>query len=557
MKNRVTLLIGIAVVFAMPSDLDAQGLLRGLRDRVEQSVGNAVGSFLGNDNSSSDSNYSKDTPASSSRQVGGIGGQLQQQSGGSTVWQGEVKPSTATTARALFNELPSFPTAEQLVNNNETVRDNFLSKVYAVRARIEELKNVSSSDIDSEIAAYQMMFGSVNMSQVNALQQGGQAEQMMLMNQIFGGMDVDEVSAALSIDMERVEEIEAELEKYEDKQNLTDAEKARIAQLTNELLELTSEQFETMMGIGSNTEALLNSYTTQSNSMVGSGASDIVQKCQDYITRFAELQANVQLRNATAQSSQTDLSALQNIYKQIWAENNQSKIAELYSQADKFLVNSAQSRLEANKATFKTIEGFLSEAEQLVAGSAGTMYAGYMKNAPLEAVDLCAAILANSFESNENVQVGSVLKSRVNIPLEAGDELILGESNYVFMMEQAGLSSLFGTPKSEDTLVEEFLRGAVFLVYDKNGNPFKVANGQRTAINDNGPINFYKSLQDVAPSGDIPMKSLNKKINFSNDVLTLPDGSVYYPIAIQRTNDWLNFIIEEADGGLTKCMYRL
>lgn len=129
-------------------------------------------------------------------------------------------------------------------------------------------------------------------------------------------------------------------------------------------------------------------------------------------------------------------------------------------------------------------------------------------------------------------------------------------------MAGGGGSGVIVGPCDTVALEKEFIEGSTLLVYNKTEQCYyKLEGSRRTRLNEDDKLDFYRSPQrDDTAYGEIPLRKGGRKAVFSRDgSLTLHDGTIVYPLALQRCDEWLVFIINDYnnDNSFVKCLYKL
>lgn len=552
----------IASLLIVPTEAGAQGFLKGLKEKAEKRIEKAANSILGVEDKSQDEGQNSRAEFDAAQkefQKRTEARAAQKETSGkrdNSELKGIVKPSTASAAQDLFNELPSIPTAAEVARDDEAVRNAFFTKIYAVRERVQQITEMGDSAegmaiLGASAKAYTPgASGSQQAAQEKAAELEGKMAGMMK------GRSMEEFQAQAEADNAKLEKIQAEIEKLEAKKNPTAADKKRLEELNEEQMEIAMKY----SGLFADASDAASSVSTE----FGQSQADI--EYTEFITKSAQLRADLEMGGDPAlKKGRSALSGLRKSYNTLWTADG-SQVAELYVQADEMLTNfkidAAQARLDHYGKYLGQIRGMFDQAQKFAAAAEdGSIYGFSMKQSPYQIVGLYADVLERCFDALGDLSFEPVRKNRVALPLEAGDELVPSESRYVFM-SKGDLGSVFGVPSDEDTLEDEFLSKATIVVNGRNGLAI-ISGGERRQMENDEDFSFIKEGKSApAPSGEIQMKSLDKVVTLSAEgKLTLPDGTIYFPIAMQRTADWLSFIIEEPAKSnkivLTKCMFRL
>lgn len=550
----------IASLLIVPTEVGAQGFLKGLKEKAEKRIEKAANSILGVEDKSQDEGQSyraEFDAAQKEYQKRTEDRAAKKETSGkrdNSGLKGSVKPSTASSAQDLFNELPSIPTAAEVARDNDAFRNTFFTKIYAVRERVQQITEMGDSAEGMAILGASSEEYSSSVPKQAAQEKATELEGKMA--EMMQGRSMEEIQAQAEIDNAKLEKIQAEIEKLEAKKTLTAADKKRLSDLNAEQYEIAMKYSELFNAASDEASAVRTEF----------GQSQGDMEYVEFISKSAEMRANIDMAGDPAvKKGKSAISALKRKYKELWAANS-SDALELYDEAEMMLSNYkievAKARLDLYGGYLTKIEEMFHQAQKFAAGAVeGSIYGFSMKQSPYHIVDLYADVLERCFAGFGDLSFEPVKKSAVALPLEDGEELVPSESRYVFM-SKGDLSSVFGNPSSEDTLEEDFLNKATVVVNGRSGFAI-ISGGKRRQMEDDEDFSFLKEGESTpSPRGEIKMKSLDKVVTLSAiGKLTLPDGTTYFPIAMQRTEDWLSFIIEEpVDGNkivLTKCMFRL
>lgn len=564
-------------MLATPLSTDAQSLLKGLKDRAKEAVGSVVGNsplggILGDSSDDSSTSYkgrwnSVERPKVQTPKT----------------WDGQVKPCTANSPRELLAAFPDFPTAEQVASNSDRLRNYYNDQVYAVMMRCDELsraipetaadrQKAMSTMRDDLLAEYGM--SNADISAMQSQSQDMAANLGVLGTQLAGSV-AQMQKAAEGIDVERMTALTEELDKLENKKKLTPAEEKRMEEIYTELAQMSSGMMAAMEGYYE-AEDKLNAGNVavqkKAQQAVSSGSlapmlkTDYDKKFDDFTKRlekFIDKLGNQPKRGDDGCYNSPELDAM---FAKLWAEpSGSSQVSGIYAQIDSYINNfyirSAEARIKQKKALFEEAKQFLGEAEYFAANvPAESAFATYqLRRAPYKVIELCADALGGVYEPDSMDNIQSVMKTELSLPLMKGDQIYSGESFCKFMTK-TDLSSLSGAPAPYDNLAQDFLKKAVFLVYNSDTRRYyKLENGRREELYGSRHDFFKRVDNSGVKTIDIPMKSLDATIRLSaSGCLYLPDGSTCYPLAVQRTEDWLIYIdSRDYEGKIYKCMFRL
>lgn len=561
MKRLTTILLLSASLF-IANDASAQGFLKGLKEKAEKGLNSAIGSFLGEEpkeEAPAQQSYSQPTQQSSQ--------QSRPRNSSSS-----LPPSRATDARALFAEFPSFPTVSQAASLD--TRDQYDDKISVIKDRIKELKDAVPVSREEQIKIAQ------NYSDEYTAQQMGMTveeyrETMAGSRRDMAGLGAlsgleakalenpDELQRiAESMDMEKMEAIQEEMEKLDKKKNKTAADEKRLQELQAEYMELAAPMINLMggmdavMGAAGEAEAAKNAAPKEE--IVTRNAYD--EQYKVFADKYDKLQAIIR---SSSRASEIE-GNINNYLQKIWAEpsgsaNLKTLYAEMYEYISGF-GGDAAGRVRLNQKYYDQAVALYNEAITLADNASKAVYYGQSQflKAPYDVLEVLADVYHNVFSSSD-VYYEPFIKTKLNLGLKDGETLYIAESFYN-LMDAANISFSSASSSSKD-FGGEFLCKATFLVYNQNDRNYyslQCGNRNRLTVKDKQKIDFSKPLNTSGLRTEtITMNSTDKKITLTKDgTLELPGELYYFPIAIRRTSDWLEFITVEYND-FYLCRFRL
>lgn len=504
-------IITVAIIMAASASVSAQGFLKGLKEAVGNELSKGV-------------MEAKEAVNSSRESVGSVlGGDKN-----AAKKYGVVKPSTAKNAIELLNDLPDFPTAARIAENEDAFRNFFYDQIYAVENRMNELMEancVNQNEDDERV-------------------------QMNLAKRMTGGADLNATmaEALASIDVEAIQKA---------------AEKGDISALMK--LSENAARVSESMSANVNTNGLDDMYVLENDKNFAALAAKIADLSPEYMTEDA----------GKLKESET-LASINAGFKKIWAEKDNDTVKQLYAQVndsiEQFELIRAQARLDQNARMKGQYEAMIAEAEMIASAyTEESLVARYaMNNLPLAVVEAYKDLLYDVWNSSDDIfasdAVVPVQMTRIKLPLQAGDVICQPESSIYQMLDDQELNSVYGLAKDAENVEEAFLSKAVFLVKNSNdGKFYKIQGDSRTPLGSkyDKSFDFSQRYTDKERAElRIRMKSLDKKTLTFNKHHTLfipiPESGRYYDVlAIQRTEDWIAFITLDSKGDFYKCLFRL
>ncbi|MBE6288245.1 MAG: hypothetical protein E7099_08705 [Mediterranea massiliensis] len=568
MKQKTLGIIIAALVLAIPTETYAQGFLKKLKQKAESAVNKVVGLEEEEPEVEINEENAGSKPTATDRVP-----KLRQTT---FVWDGQVSPSTANTVQQLLNELPSLPSVEQIANPDDAQRQAYYNRLSAISMRVNELdEEWTCSDDEMEGLRNQLYtdlaetYG-ITIEEMKALEDPNTSEaekariEEKIKQSVLGGMDVNNMQSMADNMADkskkheaRMEELSKEmevLEKKAEKGTLTEAEQARMMQLSQEAMAIQQDvmggvDMNALMNIGKKENALMEKYSMATMRME--------QRLKAYSDKAAALQKSdgkiVMDCNEIAADYEEKL---RTIYTQIYNEDDVDKIHALYDQADELMKNY---RTRAAKIWIKSLSTRLEQTKKLLPEAIeiygemvkeGLLPECALRRPQLNVVTACEDILDEAYADFPQPDVLPYRMEGMNI-MEEDERILYPESGFVGGFGGSG------------NLFDDFKNGSQILVYnEKEQAYYKLEGGNRTKLAGEGPHNFFDAKKKVNYSyGEIPLRKGNRKATFSTGrTLTLHDGTMVYPVAFRRYDDRLEFIVHDVVNDkedFYMCVYKL
>lgn len=551
-KNVLLTLISILSLAFVPMDTYSQGFLKKLKQKVEKTVGMEQ-------EDEPTRNQNEDTAVPTAQvSATDIVPKLRQST---VIWDGEVQPSRAANARALLKELPALPSANEIAAPSDASRTAYYNKLSAIDMRVDELDRQYACS-DEEMAAareniYRELTGILGLSveEMKRLEDPNitESERQRLTDKasahMMGGNSPEDISNMAASKKGRLDQLQKEIEAIEAKERkgtLTEADKKRAAEISEEMMPMLQEMMNSMSGVIATAEK-------------SAAFSAKVAKYQDRASAYADKVAALRktedgVVKDCRQIAEEYESQLKDIYEQIWAESNPVKIHSLYDEADRFMKNyrtrAATIYLSGLRLRLDNAKKMMTEAEQLYADMAdGELIPRCAaRRAPLNVVTDCIDILNEAYTSFPQPGVLPVKNDKIAL-LKEGERLLLAESGFAGGFVAGG------------SVVDDFVKNSRLLVHNETDNSYyEISGGKRTRLDGDGPFDFrVKASRPAETYGEIPLRGGGRKAVYSRDgSLTLHDGTILYPLVMSRHSDRLEFIIlDYSNEGLMKCTYKL
>ncbi len=558
-------------LIAMPSESHAQNFLKKLKEKAEDKIMNAIGLGSKEEGQPAQNEADMEEAEQAYQQPASATDKIPKLRQSSVVWDGQVSPSTAADHRALMNELPALPSVEEMANPTPSAREAYYNKLYSLSLRADELDEMYTCSDEEMLAARESLYKELEgitgltaeemamLEDENVSQAERERLEKKMMDHILGGADIDNLANSAAKNQARLEEIGRELETYEKKAErgqLTEAEQARIQELNNEMIQLSTGMFEGMgniMNIGAQAAQMTSKLTNRFESQLN-----------EYTSRVTAIRKDEGSVKDCEQIAEEYEAELKGIYQQIWDEEDEEKVHELYDRADALMKNyrtrAAQIYRQGLVTKLQNMKTLLPEAEQLYSSMAedGMIPECSMKRAPLNVVIECIEILESAYSDFPQPEVLPYKVKKIDLGIGSNEYICNGESGYGGYFARGGISSSAGGAAGA-AMEEDFIRNSTFLVYNSNENSYyKLNNGVRTKLSGTGPFDFHApQKRDDSAYGEIPLRGGGRKAVYDRSgALILHDGTCCWPMAMQRNGDWLDFIMDN-NGRFEVCSYRL
>lgn len=567
MKKRwIIILCTAGCCMLAPAEAEAQGFLKKMKQKAEKALNKVAGvdEEPKEESAPTNENPMASTPTATDRIP-----KLRQST---LVWDGEVRPSSASTVQQLLNELPPLPSLEDVVQPDEAKHEAYYRRLRAIELRVEELDEQWACSDEEMLAAREKIYKELEgvfgltAEEMKRLEDPNLSEtertrlQEKVKNHMLGGTDMEALSSKAQSKEERLEQIEKEmeaLEKKEKKGTLTEADKQRMMELSQETMAMHQDLMDS--GVGN-----LMNISKQSDligqKLIGDHAEQDrkLKALSDKITAARKNEEGVvKSRREIAAEYEDRLSV---IYRQVYRCNHVDSIHALYDQADELMKNyrtrAAKTFLQGLQIRLDNTRKLLPEAETVYKEMADNEMIPpcATRRASLNLVTQCVDILNEAYASFPQPEVLPVQTESFSF-LKKEERVLYGESGFA-----RGFSAGSGSG-----IVEEFIAGSHLLVFNEGDQCYyEIKNGRRQNLGKEGKgWNYYKyEKQPDEVYGDIPLRKGGRKAIYSRSgALTLHDGTTFSPVLMKRYNDRLEFIVpnfdSKSDQQYVKCTYKL
>lgn len=572
-QKTLGILAAVLMLAAAPADTHAQGFLKKLKQKAEKAVNKVVGieeepqaeTVINEENAGKQLTATDRVP------------KLRQPT---FVWDGQVSPSTASTVQQLLNELPALPSVEQIVNPDDAQRQAYYNRLASISMRVEELDEQWTCSDEEMLALRDQLYKDlaetwgISVEDMKRLEDPNCSEadrariEEKIKQSVLGGLSEDRIANMVPQDFEskskkyeaRLDEIEKEmtaLEKKEKKGTLTDTDRARMQELSQEAIAIQQDMMSgvdmealTMLGnIGQKEQALTQKYSVATMRME--------QRLKEYSDKAAALQKSDGKIVMDCDEIAADYEdKLRSLYDRVYRSNDVDTIHALYDQADELMKNY---RTRAAKIWLKSLNVRLEQTKKLVPEAVevygelvkeGLLPECALRRPQLNVVTACEDILDEAYADFPQPDVLPYHMEAMNI-LKAEERVLYPESGFVGGFDGSG------------NLFDDFKNGSQILVFNSQEQAYyKLEGGNRTKLAGEGPHNFFDAKKKVNYTyGEIPLRKGDRKATFSTGrTLTLHDGTMVYPVAFRRYDDRLEFIVHDVVNDkedFFMCVYKL
>lgn len=575
MKRRTVItLMCVAALTLAPHEADAQGFLKKLKQKAEKVMGKTADAEEETDASADQANTLAATPTATDRIP-----KLRQST---LVWDGEVQPSSASTVQGLLNELPALPSVEAVVTPDEKASSDYYNRLTAIDLRVRELDDQWACSDEEMLAArekiYKEMEGLLGLTaeEMKRLEDPNlsQAERERLTekarNHFTGGADMEGIAAKAESKKPRLEQLEKEmevLEKKEKKGTLTDADKQRMMEISQEMMAMHQDLMNSGLGNVLNASQQADAFQKK----VTGAYVELERRLKKYSDKMVALRKNEDgVVKTCSQIAGEYGDRLRAIYEQVWQTNDADSIHALYDQADELMKNyrtrAAKIFLRGLQLRLENTKKLLPEAESLYKEMANNemIPACATRRAPLNVVTQCVEILHEAYASFPQPEVLPLHREAFDF-LKPEEKVYYGECGFTRGFASGAIGSSSSGGGSGSGIVEEFIAGSHLLVYNSKDQCFyEIKGGKRINRGKDGEKADFsgKVKRSSETYGEIPLRRGNRKANYSRSAaLTLHDGTVVFPLLMKRYDDRLEFIVREysrdSNEQFVKCVYKL
>lgn len=575
MKRTIPRIAALLLVMAvLPNETEAQGFLKKLKERAEQAVTNTLRAPAEAASTTEQHATPEAAPAPEEEPFATVSAsdrvpKLRQSK---VVWYDEVRPSQATDARALLAELPPLPSVAEVVASNDDSRSAYNNRLAAISMRVDELDDLYSCSDEEMLAARNKMNDEIadalgvspdlvrKLDDPNTTPSERAAIEEQIKNAALGGFNQEAFANDAATMQARLNQIMEEVKPYEKKMEAGTLTPEDEAFLRPRLAEIQQIQQQLMSGLSGvmNTSAKMDAIVRK--------ADADQQRIDRELKAFSEKVEAVRKNEVGVVKSCEEIEAeyaarLQAIYDKVHQSNSATEVHRLYDEADALMKNyrmrAAQIFLAGLQVRLDNAKKLLPEAERIYGALADnqTIPACVVRRVPLNIVIECVDILDEAYTSFPNPTVLPVKMEQISL-LDPDDDLLTTESQIVGGFVAGG------------DLAESFRNKSHLLVRNrKDGYYYELQGTSRRRLEGDGPFNFFDAKQVQAQPdelfGEIPLRGGGRKAHYSKSgTLTLHDGTLFWPLAVQRHADRLEFIICEYDyetqvQHFVKCTYKL
>ena len=319
MKTETKMTMLAVLLMMSTADVHAQGILGKLKQKAE----NAITKVAGVDSKEKQDNDDDDDGAIAVPKGSDI---IQKRKQTTLLWEGTVKPSTASTSQALLAELPPLPSAEKMAKSTQEERDAYYMKILAVTERATQLEENATGCSDAETEAERKKWENKICDMFGITQK----ELEILNDDNIPESQKEPIRQKMSAKMLGIDTSDGEIERFA---NMSEKEQEAYIKAHPEFVEKMKKSAASAMDFGKKMQEMTSGAVTLETRMA--------KLAQDML-KFTEKETNYNYSSLGAKYN----SKLEKIYKQIFATDDEAQVDALYAQADELLYNY---RLDAAK----------------------------------------------------------------------------------------------------------------------------------------------------------------------------------------------------------------
>lgn len=556
------ILLTLVALVALSSGVQAQGFLKGLKDKAKQKITNKI-MGKANDEVAKQVNQQVDD-ADDAPQLFDEPANLPEQSDkpesddtpvvpqatdvvpkrrtSTVTWDGTIAPSKASTASALMGELPPLPAPEKMARSTMEERDAYNMKIAAVTARVEELQYADESCSDEELEAYRKsieqrihsVFGlskeeMAKLDDPNVSDAEKEAIQKKMMTNLYGQGD----------------DFQKKLEKFGE---MTSEQQAAYMQQHPEFVDELTKASEHAAAMG------------ERASEIGRGVETMERELAQLTKRLID-QEQTELNHSYDAIGAKYKDKLLAIYKQIFATNDQAKVDALYDEADKLLYDY---RLEAAKEYRASLQRriansktYTSEYTRIVQAAIdkGDVPKCILGRADLNTVTFVANVLQEAYANLPELDAAPVQETTL-YQLPKGYVFASWENRgYVEVGSGFTLSGPSGI-SGQFPLLATGPNGAAVV---ENGKFRKITQSELDKLNRQASDRNYRKTKNLPtpPYGTYKSRSGKRVVEYSKSgELIINSMTTYCPVAFKAQADRLEWVVIDGDK-IFKCLYKL
>ncbi|MBO4430231.1 MAG: hypothetical protein J5790_02690 [Bacteroidaceae bacterium] len=546
-KKTLTML---AVLLMMgTADVNAQGVLKKLKQKAENAITKVAGV---NTNEREDEDEDDSEGAVAVPKGSDI---IQKRKQTTLIWNGVVKPSTATTSQALLAELPPLPSAEKMARSTQEERDAYYMKILAVTERATQLEENATGCSDAETEAERKKWENKICDQFGITQK----ELEILGDDNISESQKEPIRQKMMTKILGVDMNDSEMEKFE---KMSEKEQEAYIKAHPEFVAKMQKAATNAMDFGQKMQQMASGAVTLETRMA---------KLAQDMQKFAERESAHDYSALGAKYN----SKLEKIYKQIFATDDMSQVDALYAEADELLYNY---RLEAAKeyraSLARQIEKektYLAEYNSIMSDAVkdGTLPECALERADFNMVISIANILEDAYKDIPELDASPVEK-KVLYTLPKGYGFAISENRCYVGFPSGGVDAAANAGRGGGPvcwllekwpmLVSKDSKDGVLSYGVLNCDGVKdITEAELVAFNKKAS---YKNMKDQRKKekpayGKYKSRSGKRTVEYAEDGYLVIEGMSYFdPVSFSAQEDKLQWV--EIDGNqIVLCTYKL
>ncbi|MBR1520495.1 MAG: hypothetical protein IJ635_04580 [Bacteroidaceae bacterium] len=542
-RLQMTLACLAALLLIGTADANAQGVLKKLKQKAESAITKVAG--LNNDEAKDEDDQGDAVAVPQGSDI------IQKRKQTTLLWDGVVKPSTATTSQALLAELPSLPSAEKMARSTQEERDAYYMKILAVTERATQLEEDATGCSDAETEAERQKWENKICDQFGITQK----ELEILGDDNIPESQKEPIRQKMMTKMLGVDTSDGEMERFA---NMSEKEQEAYIKAHPEFVAKMQKAAANAVDFGQQMKQMTSGAVTLETRM-----AKLAQDMQKFVER--EIAHDYSALGVKYNSK------LEKIYKQIFATDDMAQVDALYAEADELLYNY---RLEAAKEYRASLvrqidkeKKYLAEYNSIMGDAVkdGTIPQCAFERADFNMVISIANILEDAYKDIPELDASPVEK-KVLYTLPKGYGFAISENRCYVGFPSGGVTGAGANAGRGGGPICWLLEKWPMLVANEKGHGVLTCNGVKD-ITEEELVQFnkkasYKNMKDQRKKekpayGKYKSRSGKRTVEYAEDGYLVIEGMSYFdPVSFSAQEDKLQWV--EIDGNqIVLCTYKL